>query len=333
MSRVLLVEDTPLRVDWFLEQYGPKNLDWTDDPAEAIKKLQTTAYDRLHLDHDLGRPESGRDVTLWLVQHPDVQPGLRIVTHTHNQVSGAKIERECLAAGRPCVWKPFGTWQLEDLDTEVTLAEPGQWRPTTASHMLRAWGVAELRSPRGSQALQAGLISPQLLDALHHQHFDTISPEGWAAIEDAVIAMRGQLVSSLLHLELRWYERELDLPGVQALRFFNLPEWQQKWPSQMLVDLAGERDPARTEPEFHGLETSLEPYGLDTSLERLIAVGATLRGPFCLVEGYTRAATWLRDKQAGLAGPETLPFLIGISPHIAVWAHPRGHKWWPKEAE
>ena len=318
-DRRLLVEDTPLRRDWFFDHYGKDQIDWTDDPDVAITMLQATVYETLHLDHDLGRPGSGRDVTLWLIAHPEVQPALRIVTHTHNPVSGPKIERECLVAGRPCVWKPFGSWEPEDLKHEAKLMPAGQWVPATASQMLQAWGVAELRSPRGDQALQAGLISPQLLEALRTQDFGGISPDGWASVEDATIAMRGQLVSSLLHLELHWYDHDLDLAGVQALRFFNLPEWQTKWPSQMLVDLAGERDTTRTEPEFRGFETPIE---------RPIAVGPSLNGPFCLVEGYTRVCTWLRDQHAW-PHHTPLPFLIGISPQIQAWAHPRGHKWWP----
>ena len=319
-DRILLVEDTPLRRDWFFDQYGTEQIDWTDDPEVAIAHLQARSYGTLHLDHDLGRPGSGRDVTLWLIAHPEVQPALRIVTHTHNPVSGPKIERECLVAGRPCVWKPFGSWEPEDLRHEAKLMPAGQWVPATASQMLRAWGVAELRSSRGDQALQAGLVSVHLLSMLRAQEFDAISPDGWASVEDAIIAMRGQLVSSLLHLDLHWYEHELDLAGVTALRFFNLPEWQAKWPSQRLVDLAGERDPGRTEPEWHGFETPIE---------RPIAVGRTLHGPFCLVEGYTRVCTWLRDRRTGWLCEDSLPFLIGISPRIEQWAHPRGHRWWP----
>ena len=316
---ILLVEDTPLRRDWFNDHYGQEQIDWTDDPDVAIGMLQRGSYDTLFLDHDLGRPGSGRDVTLWLIANPAVLPTLRILTHTHNPVSGPKIERECLVAGRPCAWKPFGSWEPEDLDNEAKLMPSGQWVPATASQMLRAWGVAELRSPRGEQALQAGLVSVHLLSMLRAQEFDAISPDGWASVEDAIIAMRGQLVSSLLHLELHWYDRTLDHDAISALRFFNLPEWQAKWSSQMLVDLAGEPDLARTGPEFHGFETVIE---------RPIVVGPSLNGPFCLVEGYTRVCTWLRDMQKWPV-PHSLPFLIGISPRIEAWAHPRGHRWWP----
>jgi hypothetical protein len=106
---ILLVEDRDDRRQWFRDRYVEDTLHVTDDPEEAIRILAEEPVDLLLLDHDLGRePRAGRDVALWLIAHPDILPELETITHTVNVVSGAKIEAEMTAAGRPCVWQMFG---------------------------------------------------------------------------------------------------------------------------------------------------------------------------------------------------------------------------------
>mgnify|MGYP001593593680 CR=1 FL=1 len=108
---ILVVEDSEERKVWFREQYKDADeLVFTDDPDEAIRLLsREKEWDVLFLDHDLGRePKSGRNVTLWLCEQPRAhQKDVYTLVHSVNVVSGPKIEREMLAAGRPCRWLPF----------------------------------------------------------------------------------------------------------------------------------------------------------------------------------------------------------------------------------
>lgn len=99
--RILLVEADQWRHD-FLQAIADADVDATADPAEAIALLQQRTYSDLWLNHDLGRePQNGRDVSTWLIAHPLVQPWLTTRVHSMNPVSGPKIVRELLAAGRP----------------------------------------------------------------------------------------------------------------------------------------------------------------------------------------------------------------------------------------
>jgi hypothetical protein len=198
------------------------------------------------------------------------------------------------------------------------------WKPISASDMLRAWGVAELRSPKAQKALDQGLVSAQVADALRSGNLDTLSEDGWASIEAAVLKARAPLIGNLLELGVEWFDGEMSVEDLQALRIIELKEWVTKYPTRMLTELCGARDPARTEPEFKG-------FG--TEIERPVAVGVDHHGPLCLVEGYTRVCTFLRDTSAGFHGdvesvtPQPIPMILGLSPRIAEWTHPKGHRW------
>ncbi len=107
-TRVLLLENEPHRVAWFQANGTACEITHVTTVPEAITRLESEPFDQLWLDHDLGtEPAAGRDVATWLIAHPECQPGLRIVTHTVNAVSGPKIRSELRAAGRSCMWVPF----------------------------------------------------------------------------------------------------------------------------------------------------------------------------------------------------------------------------------
>lgn len=108
----LVVEDDLMRWEWFRTQtlrygrYGSTALAMTV-PA-AIRHLENGEYELIFLDHDLGtEPAVGRDVARWLIEHPDRSPRALIICHSVNAVSGPKIERELIAAGREAKWIPF----------------------------------------------------------------------------------------------------------------------------------------------------------------------------------------------------------------------------------
>ena len=106
--RVLVVEDEEYRKEWFRGQYPFALI--VAHPDDAIAALVQQAWDVLYLDHDLGlEPRNGRDVANWLIKERHAQPGIRIVVHSVNVVSGPKIERELQEGGRRAEWRPFYT--------------------------------------------------------------------------------------------------------------------------------------------------------------------------------------------------------------------------------
>jgi len=70
--------------------------------------------------------------------------------------------------------------------------------------------------------------------------------------------------------------------------------------------------------------------GSETTVERPIAVGPSLDGPLCLMEGYTRLASILRDHRAGICSTPEVEMFVGIAPLIETeWTSVQGnHRWW-----
>ena len=126
------------------------------------------------------------------------------------------------------------------------------------------------------------------------------------------------MLGGLLSLRPEWYEGDIPAAELADMRFFDLPDWTAKTPSRNFGDLVGMRHLPGSEPEFRGFSTRIE---------RPIAVAASLEGPFCLVEGYTRCGSSLRDHRAGLANLDRLPIIAGITPRIAEWSDGHGHSW------
>lgn len=195
------------------------------------------------------------------------------------------------------------------------------WRRVTEATVLRAWAVAEATSAKEplGKAVAEGRCPPEMRDKLLAGRHRELTEAEWQALVRAVLQARGPLLQGLLDLRPEWYEGKVPIPFVEQMFFFNLPAWVAKTPSRNLGDLAGTRHQSGNEPEFRGFFTDIE---------RPIAVGPSLDGPFCLVEGYTRCGCLVRDHRAGLSILDPIPILVGISPRIAEWSNGQGHLWW-----
>lgn len=132
--RVLLVEDSPMRIGWFRRHLDGHVLDVTSRSTEAIVWLQRHTYDYIFLDHDLAdqhyfrgpivegeSPEArynrlwnmtgtGRDVSKWLRDHPDVSPDAVICIHSLNETASQMMEEDLRA--RKAVCRKFGTFKI-----------------------------------------------------------------------------------------------------------------------------------------------------------------------------------------------------------------------------
>jgi len=191
----------------------------------------------------------------------------------------------------------------------------------TETTVLAAWAVAELRGPAGPRMVEAGFLSAQVLDGLRSGLVDSLSANGWEEAIAAIRIKRELLIGNLFTLGIEWYATAFAVEELRALEIIAVPEWLAKYPTRTMGELAGARSLEGIEPEFRGFGTALESP---------IAVAATLDGPRCLLEGYTRVGTFLRDVQAGLTPDTEMRMLVGVSPRIHEWHRgPQGWAWWP----
>ena len=115
--RVFLLDDDPLRHDWFARRFRGDALDAAFDPARAIELLSANHYDAIFLDHDLlpGHYETdepddertGYAVAAWLAAHPDAQHGATVIVHTRNADGALRMVELMRRAGRNPEHVPF----------------------------------------------------------------------------------------------------------------------------------------------------------------------------------------------------------------------------------
>jgi len=159
---------------------------------------------------------------------------------------------------------------------------PIVWRRVDQRAVLRAWAIAEATSAKEGlgRAIAADQASSELRDKLIAGRYAELNDVEWHWLESAIMQLRAPLLRGLLALGPDWYEGEVPVSFLDGMRFFNLPAWVRRAPSRRFADLALSREkPETNEPEVRG-------FG--TAVERPIAVGPSLEGPFCLLEGYTR---------------------------------------------
>ena len=97
---VLILEDDPGRIRIFKRNLiGAAKVSCVETVEAAINELQTSNWDYLFLDHDLGGdvyvpsgPGTGYEVAEWLEQNPKRQPS-NIIIHSLNSVGAQNIKR------------------------------------------------------------------------------------------------------------------------------------------------------------------------------------------------------------------------------------------------
>jgi len=103
--RALIVTAQAAKVTFLRERYLGTEWEVTDEPARAIELLSKEPFDRLFLDHWLHKePANGRDVTIWLGQHPESNPQLTIIAMTDSVDKANDMIRE---SGRQTWHVPF----------------------------------------------------------------------------------------------------------------------------------------------------------------------------------------------------------------------------------
>ena len=96
MRHSLIVSANAKMIAFLRERYLGDDWEITDDPDRAIEVLAKEPFDRLFLDHWLDKePRNGRDVSLWLGAHKDVNPTLRVIAMTSDRKKGQQMVAEC----------------------------------------------------------------------------------------------------------------------------------------------------------------------------------------------------------------------------------------------
>lgn len=87
--RVLIVDDTQARHDWFMRRYQSDDVEHAYDAPQAIEMLKRRRYDLVCLDHDLGGPPhgDGMDVVRALKALPECARPDHVTVHTANPVA------------------------------------------------------------------------------------------------------------------------------------------------------------------------------------------------------------------------------------------------------
>jgi hypothetical protein len=196
---------------------------------------------------------------------------------------------------------------------------PG-WTPIDYKTVLRAWAIAEATSGKEGFAQAFAQHAPAAIrDKVLTGKGQTLTDEEWRLLEENIRHYRAPMLDHLSTLEVEWFDGQTPVAALASMRFFNLPKWVSQAPSRSFGDLAGSRELPGLAPEFRGFATRIE---------RPIAVGPSLAGPLCLLEGYTRCGAIVRDHGAGLSTLEAVPMIVGVCPRVTEWTNGEGHRWW-----
>jgi CheY-like chemotaxis protein len=106
-ARVLVVEDSAIRINWFREHLD--TFDLAVDPKQGLDLLETSCpYDIVFLDHDASWDEF--DLTFMPVAErlKELNYQGELIIHTYNPV-GAKRMQRLLRHG---AWMPYGTFDI-----------------------------------------------------------------------------------------------------------------------------------------------------------------------------------------------------------------------------
>ena len=188
------------------------------------------------------------------------------------------------------------------------------WTQIDQFKMLRNWALAEATSGQtGMSQVVAGWPAETQHKLSTGQH-DSLSENEWRMLEAGIVLTREPLLIGLLWLQPQWYRGEVPVEMLADMRIINFSPFVQKAPSRKLADLA--------EAERGGGRGAKSEFSLDKMVGLPIAVGLSLDGRLCLVEGYSRCCRILRDHKDGIFQHRRVPFIVGVSERIVEWS------WW-----
>jgi hypothetical protein len=127
--RIFILEDDPVRIDYFQKAIAPGNeVVWADTYEKAVEALETTLepFDVAYLDHDLGDIHTyadgrrfefcGSDVVRYITDKldPEFWPK-KFIVHSWNPVGARYMTNTLREHGASVVQEPFAGKKIEDL--------------------------------------------------------------------------------------------------------------------------------------------------------------------------------------------------------------------------
>lgn len=111
--KILVLEDSTKRVEYFIERYPHHELTITENADAAIMYLQENTYDYIFLDHDLGTNNgSGSDVAAFLSSGICVNDDAIVIIHSWNMPAVAAM----LSMLPGAFVLPFGSAEFNGVD-------------------------------------------------------------------------------------------------------------------------------------------------------------------------------------------------------------------------
>jgi len=120
MKTVLIVDDENERhiefKAWYSGLEGEVTADHVVSAQQAITKLDTTKYDLVMLDYNLGSLEySGEDVSNYILTMPKDKAPSRVIVHSLCRDKAVQMVHDILNVGIWSNWYKFGTAKLRNM--------------------------------------------------------------------------------------------------------------------------------------------------------------------------------------------------------------------------
>jgi hypothetical protein len=194
-------------------------------------------------------------------------------------------------------------------------------RPASLRDLVWNFARAEFEIPEFGLRHAQPRITPDLRSRVLLDQRDTFSEADWAALRQALLSTRSDLVQPLIDRGADWFLGELPSNEWPRLRVLNLRIFTDIVPSRSLGELSA------------AMDDGAAPVGWDPSrylrlrrdfdLAKMhgypIVVSERLTGPYILIEGVTRMLVLVSRTRSGMSDVSRVPLLLGVTSYLSAW--------------
>jgi hypothetical protein len=214
-----------------------------------------------------------------------------------------------------------GTWgtvrRKKATEQRVELLEAA-----TETDLFWEFARAEVRNDLRHDRTYSRGLGPALLARVRSGARTGLGTSDRSVLRATVLATRPEYLRPLLRLGLRWSFGRLPPEELPRLRVPNLDIFRSTAPSRRLRDFAAALDretPGLWPPVAENYRAMRPRFDPGQMVGAPIVVGATLRGPFTVVEGLTRLSVLASRWQRGEPVPPGIRILLGVGPRVRDW--------------